>query len=384
MLNFLSLSYTGCIRDFNVMFILDSSGSIGSSNFEIMKAFVGNVIRSLNSTADSKIGVIRFSDDPAVIIPLASTRNLNDLATQVQLIRYIGGGTATDTALDLMVAQLVAASAGSVAPVGILLTDGQSNNPDLTIAAAARVHEAGISMYTFGIGNTNPAELQAIASTPYYDYSFYISSFNAADFDQRVLLLTRQTCTSEFCIYLHYCNTHVLLVLCMPCKVYSACLICTHSYILYVHMYVCVCTKSSTVWLVAPETGQLDEASTHTIAQGEKTYITYPFDANMGVTLQYQVEVGTLNVFGSFSIRNPTQSTADFTFVAELQTTYYVSPEMFNEATGIQSNGRSARQAVSDNATTHTLFTSVSGLNEMNNFTITTVAGDDPGTFGKQ
>ena len=86
----------------------------------------------------------------------------------------------------------------------------------------------------------------------------------------------------------------------------------------------------------------------------------------------------------SFSIRNPTPSTADFTFVAELQTIYYVSPERFNEATGMQSNGRSARQAVSDNATTHTLFTSVSGLNEMNNFTITTVAGDDPGTFGKQ
>ena len=148
-------------------------------------------------------------------------------------------------------------------------------------------------------------------------------------------------------------------------------------------MHMCVYTKSFTVWLVAPESGQLDEASTHTIAQGEKTYITYPFDAIVGVTLQYRVEEGTLNVFGSFSVRNPTQSTADFTFVAELQTTYYVSPEKFNEATGMQSTGRSARQAVSANATNYTLYTSVSGLNEMNNFTITTVPGNDVGTFGK-
>ena len=202
MISLIPLSCTGCIRDFNIMFVMDSSGSIGSSNFEIMKAFVGNVIRSLNSTADSKIGVIRFSSSPTVIIPLTATHNLTDLATQVQAIGYTGGGTATHTALDLMLNQLAAASEDGAAPVGILLTDGKSNFADLTIAAAARVHETGISMYTFGIGNANPAELQVIASTPFYDYSFYISSFNAADFDQRVLLLTRQTCTSEF-MYLH-------------------------------------------------------------------------------------------------------------------------------------------------------------------------------------
>ena len=148
-------------------------------------------------------------------------------------------------------------------------------------------------------------------------------------------------------------------------------------------MHMCVYTKSSTVWLVAPESGQIDEASTHTIAQGEKTYITYPFDAIVGVTLQYRVEEGTLLVFGSFNVRNPTQSTADFTFVAELQTTYYVSPEKFNETTGMQSTGRSASQAVSEIAPNYTLYTSVSGLNEMNNFTITTVPGNDVGTFGK-
>ena len=179
------------------MFVLDASGSINSSNFESMKNFVANVTRSLDSTPNSKVGVIRFSGSAEVIIPLAPNQNLNDLATQVQAIRYTGGGTATHEALELMITELLAAN-DSAAPIGILLTDGRSNSEGLTLAAAARVHQEGISMYTFGIGNTNEEELQAIASAPFYDYSFYISSFDATQFDQRVLLLTRQTCSSEF------------------------------------------------------------------------------------------------------------------------------------------------------------------------------------------
>ena len=133
----------------------------------------------------------------------------------------------------------------------------------------------------------------------------------------------------------------------------------------------------------APEIGQLDRSSSHTLAQGEMTYITYPFEPD-GVTLQIRVEEGTLDVFGSFNVRNPTQSTADFTFTAELQTTYYVSPETFENATGMQLNGRSARQVASENATTeHSLFISVSGLHRINKFAVTTVSGDDAGTFGE-
>ena len=139
----------------------------------------------------------------------------------------------------------------------------------------------------------------------------------------------------------------------------------------------------------APESRLLDEASTHSLAQGDKAYITYPFDTEEGVTLQYQVEEGALNVFGSFSVRNPTQSTADFAFTANLKTTYYfVSPDKYDEATGKLSTGRSARQvqSIPGNATASnvTLFTTVSGLNDINDFTITTVLGEASGTNGKQ
>ena len=205
----------GCTRDFYIMFVLDSSGSIGPDDYEIMKGFVANVILSLNATEESRIGVINFSSSAELVIHLTAARDLNRLANQVGAIVYVGDGTRTDLALDLMVENLRFAHDHGAIPIGILLTDGQSNEASLTLKAAARVHNADISMYTFGIGSTNPDELQAIASKPLTDYSFYISTFRAADFDQRVTLLTRQACSSEYrsCIYIDVFAV-MMLVLC--------------------------------------------------------------------------------------------------------------------------------------------------------------------------
>ena len=185
---------TACYRDIDVLFLMDSSGSIGSSNYAIMKDFVADVLVTFNVTQNSRIGIITFDSFPTTIVPLSPVSDANGLATTVRGISYSGGGTRTDLALN---ATLDVLTDENNIRIGILLTDGQSNRPNLTLIAAAAVHAAGIEMYTFGIGNTNPAELEAIASEPHADYSFYISSFNRSSFNELLLLLARQTCTSE-------------------------------------------------------------------------------------------------------------------------------------------------------------------------------------------
>ena len=174
---------------------MDSSGSIGASNYVIMKDFVADVLVTFNITQNSRIAIVTFTTVPTTIVPLATVSDVNDLASTVRGISYSGGGTYTDLALN---ATLDALTDENNIRIGILLTDGQSNRPELTLIAAAAVHAAGIEMYTFGIGSTNPAELEAIASEPHADYSFYISSFNRSSFNELLLLLARQTCTSEF------------------------------------------------------------------------------------------------------------------------------------------------------------------------------------------
>ena len=58
--------------------------------------------------------------------------------------------------------------------VGILITDGYSDDADEVIAVSDEVKAAGISMFVIGIGSSlNDAELAAVASDPDSDYLFY-------------------------------------------------------------------------------------------------------------------------------------------------------------------------------------------------------------------
>ena len=173
---------------------MDSSGSIGRANYDIMKDFVANVIQSFNVTRNSRIGIVVFTSTPTTVVPLATAADINVLAATVRNIAYSGGGTRTDYVLNTALNVL---SSHNRLRIGILLTDGRSAEPQLTVNASNEVHEAGIKMYTFGIGNTNAQELKQIASDPDSDYNFYISSFNSSSFNEHLLLLATQTCSSK-------------------------------------------------------------------------------------------------------------------------------------------------------------------------------------------
>ena len=47
----------------DIMFLVDSSGSIGPTNFETMKTFMKNLVGKIQIGADrSQVGVVQFSD----------------------------------------------------------------------------------------------------------------------------------------------------------------------------------------------------------------------------------------------------------------------------------------------------------------------------------
>lgn len=64
--------------------------------------------------------------------------------------------------------------------IGILLTDGQSQNQSNTIRQAVLARAEGIIMFAIGIGGrVNQAELEGIANDPDSDYVFNVDSFDA-------------------------------------------------------------------------------------------------------------------------------------------------------------------------------------------------------------
>jgi len=68
----------------------------------------------------------------------------------------------------------------NVTRVGVIVTDGQSDEPELTFTEAVLAKEAGIHMFAIGVG-TNPAreELNVIASSPTVYYTFTVENYKA-------------------------------------------------------------------------------------------------------------------------------------------------------------------------------------------------------------
>ena len=163
----------------DVIFLMDSPGSIARYH-ERLRSRCSGLLQCHS----------RITSFLTSIVPLATVSDVNDLASTVRGISYSGGGTYTDLALN---ATLDVLTDENYIRIGILLTDGQSNCPELTLIAVAAVyvHAAGIKMHTFGIGNTNRTELEAIASKILADYSSNVSSFSRSRLNKLLLLLIR-------------------------------------------------------------------------------------------------------------------------------------------------------------------------------------------------
>jgi len=65
-----------------------------------------------------------------------------------------------------------------VAKIGIVLTDGQSDNTTATAIEAVLTKAAGVHLFAVGIGtDVDLMELKAIASSPSEHYTFLVENF---------------------------------------------------------------------------------------------------------------------------------------------------------------------------------------------------------------
>ena len=184
------------------MFVLDSSGSIGASNFQNMRNFVTTVVNALEiGPGRSQVGVIVFSSTARVQFNLNTYSDKPSLLSAITRIPFLSGGTNTDEALELLITQGFTGSRPdmeAIPKIAMVVTDGQSNNPPRTVQAANQLHQTSITTYAIGIGGADVTELSAIASTHNgVKLVRYISSFNAVELSALQEELRDQACTGE-------------------------------------------------------------------------------------------------------------------------------------------------------------------------------------------
>ena len=183
----------------DIVMILDSSRSIGISNFELMKSYIVNMLSGFTiGSDDTRVGVIRYSTSASIVIPLGSYNSYSQLSSAINSIEYSGGSTYTYRALNLLTTAFATARVDEGIPrVAIVFTDGKSSNAAVTALAARNVHNAGIYVYSFGIGSgISSTELTAIASSGQNNV-FYVSSFSASNFQGVLKQLQVSACASK-------------------------------------------------------------------------------------------------------------------------------------------------------------------------------------------
>jgi len=86
------------------VFVLDVSGSIGATRFQMIREFTEQISRLLDiGTQRSLVGVILFSSTASIHFPVTQHTDASTLLPALNPgLPYSGGGTDTNEALDLL------------------------------------------------------------------------------------------------------------------------------------------------------------------------------------------------------------------------------------------------------------------------------------------
>uniref|UniRef100_A0A8C7ZYQ7 Collagen alpha-1(XXVIII) chain n=1 Tax=Oryzias sinensis TaxID=183150 RepID=A0A8C7ZYQ7_9TELE len=203
-------------RPMELVFVIDSSESVGPENFEIIKDFVTRLVdRTTVGRNATRIGLVLYSLDVSLEFNLARYTTKEEVKQAIRKMPYMGEGTYTGTAIRKATQEAFFSARPGVNKVAIVITDGQTDKrePVKLDMAVREAHAANIEMYTIGIVNSSDPtqteflrELNLIASDPDSEHMYLIDDFNT-------LAALESKLVSQFCedengglIYSHITN----------------------------------------------------------------------------------------------------------------------------------------------------------------------------------
>ncbi|XP_065439669.1 collagen alpha-6(VI) chain-like isoform X2 [Chrysemys picta bellii] len=161
----------------DIMFLVDSSGSIGQENFLKMKNFMRELVNKSDISADRvQVGVVQFSGTQHEEFQLDRYSSKTDIFSAIDKMSLIGENTLTGSALTF-VADYFKPPKGARLAVKkflILITDGEAQDEVKSPATALR--DQGVIIYSVGVFNANKPQLEEISGKP--ELVFYVEEFD--------------------------------------------------------------------------------------------------------------------------------------------------------------------------------------------------------------
>lgn len=161
-------TYTECNVGTDLAFVLDSSGSIGEDNWELVKSYVREVTATVGVEGDQRVAIITYGDFGSVITGF--TNNQGSLSSIINNLVFLDDSTNTADGLCRL---LSLNWRSNVLRIAIVMTDGKSNRNSPacgnTSSAVEAIHNGIMPAITFSVigvtGNVDQDELEAIATS---------------------------------------------------------------------------------------------------------------------------------------------------------------------------------------------------------------------------
>ncbi|XP_067994165.1 collagen alpha-3(VI) chain [Melanerpes formicivorus] len=167
----------------DIIFLVDSSWSIGKEHFQLVREFLYDVVKALDVGGnDFRFALVQFSGNPRTEFQLNTYPSTRDVLSHIANMSYMGGDTKTGKGLEYLIENHLTEAAGSRAGEGvpqviIVLTDGQSQD-DVSLPSSV-LKSAHVNMFAVGVQDAVEGELKEIASEPFKLHLFNLENFTA-------------------------------------------------------------------------------------------------------------------------------------------------------------------------------------------------------------
>ncbi|KAK2531993.1 Col6a3 [Columba livia] len=167
----------------DIIFLVDSSWSIGKEHFQLVREFLYDVVKALDVGGnDFRFALVQFSGNPHTEFQLNTYPSTRDVLSHIANMPYMGGGTKTGKGLEYLIENHLTKAAGSRASEGvpqiiIVLTDGRSQD-DVALPSSV-LKSARVNMFAVGVQDAVEGELKEIASKPFDTHLFNLENFTA-------------------------------------------------------------------------------------------------------------------------------------------------------------------------------------------------------------
>ncbi|KAM8967064.1 collagen alpha-6(VI) chain [Pelodytes ibericus] len=158
------------IEKADIVFVIDSSGSIDTDEYRLMKDFVISMVNKSDiGPKNVQFGALKYSDYPTDMFFLNDHSNKIDIINAIKNDHPKGGNTYTAGALEYS-KMYFTEKKGSRQRFGvqqylIIITDGESHDRDKLEEVSKMLQNQGITMFAIGIDKAQTAELEMMAGT---------------------------------------------------------------------------------------------------------------------------------------------------------------------------------------------------------------------------